>query len=358
MRIGLDISSIIYGTGVSVYTKKLVENLLYLDDQHEYVLFGGSLRRSGEIRNFVESLKAKNVTGKVLPISPTIADFLWNKLHLLRIEKLIGSVNVFHTSDWAEPPSKLPKVTTIHDLSPLLFPRFTPSNIVEVHKRRLDWVKKESDRVIVPSQTTALDAIKFGIRKDAIKVISESYIYERASEGEISKVKLKHNISGKYFLAVGANKRKNTYRIVKAFMKVNNTLNYKLVVVGHPKFKHSSYDNVIFTNFITDHDMAALYSGTEALIYPSIYEGFGIPILEAFNLGVPVVTSNLGSMLEIAGKNAVLVSPDSVKSIIHGMKSVVENKIKYSGLGKNEVKKYSWHKTAQLTLNVYKELLV
>jgi glycosyltransferase involved in cell wall biosynthesis len=358
MRIGIDISSIIYGTGVSVYTKKLVENLLKIDDQYEYLLFGGSLRRSGEIRDYVESLKAKNVTGKVLPISPTIADFLWNRLHSVSIETLIGSVNVFHTSDWAEPPSKLPKVTTIHDLSPLLFPRFTPSKIVEVHKRRLDWVKKESGRVIVPSHTTALDAIEFGIRKDAIRVIPESHIYDRASEEEIIEIKLKHHITGKYFLAVGANKRKNTYRIVKAFMKVNKALNYKLVVVGHPKFKVSSHDNVIFTNYISDQDMAALYSGTEALIYPSIYEGFGIPILEAFNLGVPVVTSNLGSMSEIANNNAVLVSPDSVKSIISGMKSVVEYKNKYSTLGKNEVKKYSWNKTAQLTLNVYKELLI
>ncbi|KKQ96568.1 MAG: hypothetical protein UT23_C0029G0007, partial [Candidatus Woesebacteria bacterium GW2011_GWA1_39_12] len=107
MKIAIDISQSIYGTGVSWYTRSLVENLLTLDDQNEYLLFGGSLRRLGELRKFAK--------GKYYPIPPSLADFIWNRLHVLPIENLIGEVDVFHSSDWTQPPSKAFKVTTVHD---------------------------------------------------------------------------------------------------------------------------------------------------------------------------------------------------------------------------------------------------
>ena len=95
MRIAIDISQIVYGTGVSVYTKNLVDNLLRIDRENEYVLFAGSLRRKKDILSIYPS-------AKIFPIPPTLADFMWNRLHILPIEKLIGNIDVFHTSDWWE----------------------------------------------------------------------------------------------------------------------------------------------------------------------------------------------------------------------------------------------------------------
>src|SRR3990167_2162611 len=154
MRVAIDISQIVYGTGVSVYTKNLVENLLRIDRENDYVLFAGSLRRKKDVLSIFPD-------ARVFPIPPTLADLLWNRLHTLPIEKLIGNIDVFHTSDWAEPPSRAFKVTTVHDLAPFLYPNLFPRdiirNIVDAHKYKLSWVRKETKRIIVPTYATKKD---------------------------------------------------------------------------------------------------------------------------------------------------------------------------------------------------------
>jgi len=188
MRIAIDISQVVYGTGVSSYTKNLVENLLKLDKSDEFVLFAGALRRKKDVLNIFPQTK-------VFPIPPTLADFIWNKLHIFPIEKLTGKVDVFHSSDWTEPPSRAFKVTTVHDLAPVLYPRLFPRDIIhdiiKTHKRKLNWVKKETDRVIVPSVTTRLDLIKLGFDDGKIRVIPEapSKIFKPASQDSIEKLK-------------------------------------------------------------------------------------------------------------------------------------------------------------------------
>src|SRR3989344_3402437 len=174
MKIAIDISSIVYGTGVSIYTRNLVTNLIKEDIQNDYILFGGSLRRMRDLRIFLNTLKKYSFQGKIFPIPPTLADIFWNKLHVLPIEKLIGRNDIFHSSDWTQPPSNAFKVTTIHDLVPLLFPKLTHSRIVDVHKRRLARVKKYADWIIAPSNQTKGDLINSGFSKDKISVIPEA----------------------------------------------------------------------------------------------------------------------------------------------------------------------------------------
>lgn len=109
MRICIDVSQIVYGTGVSVYTRNLIQNLLKIDQKNEYVFFAGTLRRKADVLRFVPD-------AKVFPIPPTLADIIWNRTHVLPIEKLVGKIDVFHSSDWTQPPSNAFKVTTVHDL--------------------------------------------------------------------------------------------------------------------------------------------------------------------------------------------------------------------------------------------------
>src|SRR5260221_9746647 len=125
VKVAIDITQIIYGTGASVYTRELVTNLLKIDTENQYILFGGSLRRREELRKY---------TKNVLLLSPTLADLVWNKLHVIGIERFIGKVDVLHSSDWTQPPTRAFKVTTVHDLSPVKFQKETPRKIVEVHK--------------------------------------------------------------------------------------------------------------------------------------------------------------------------------------------------------------------------------
>ncbi|MEK7112326.1 MAG: glycosyltransferase, partial [Patescibacteria group bacterium] len=233
MKIGIDISSVIYGTGVSHYTEKLVENLLKIDKDNRYKLFGGSLRRKGELDSFTGSLSG-SFESKIFPIPPTLADLIWNKFHLLPIEKLIGDVDVFHSSDWTQPPSKAFKVTTIHDLAPIRFPKLTHPKILSAHKRRLEWVKREADRIIVPSEATKKDMEFYGFNTGNVRVIPEASIITPAAPAEVARIKQKYNISGKYLLSIGTNPRKNIGRIIKAFDLVRAGEHLKLVVIVTP----------------------------------------------------------------------------------------------------------------------------
>ncbi len=358
MQIGIDISAIVYGTGVSVYTKNLVKNLLLIDKDNQYLLFGGSLRRGREIRLFVESLNAQNLKSRVLPISPTLANIIWNKLHILSTETILGKLDVYHSSDWTQPPSKAFKITTIHDLSPILYPQDTHPKIVNAHRLRLVWVKKEADRVIVPSQTTAKDASYLGIDPNKIRIIPEAVDVDvQHSSGEVEKVKIKYKISGKYILAVGVTPRKNIRRLIEAHQKVKKEFNTKLVVIGHQYLDISAAEDTIFTGFISQFELAALYSGAEVLAYPSLYEGYGLPILEAFSYGIPVVTSNVGSMAELASIAGVLIDPLDVASIAKGIKKAIENRKTLVQKGYLYVGQFSWDKSAKETLKVYKESL-
>lgn len=354
MRVAIDISQIVYKTGVSFYTQNLVDNLLKIDKENEYVLFAGALRRRNEILSAFPQ-------AKVFPLPPTLASFVWNRLHILPIEKLIGPVDVLHTSDWTEPLAKAFKVTTVHDLSPFLFPGLFPHdivrNIVDTHKIRLGLVKSESKRIIVPTNATKSDLVKLGLSEEIIRVIPEaaSSQYQKVSVDQVESVKRKYKIFGKYLIAVGMDPRKNTERIIKAFDLSKAGKELKLVFVGQPKYMKVKLSRNIRVLGFVGSDLPALYSGAEALIYPSLYEGFGLPILEAFACGIPVVTSKGSSTEEVAGGAAELVDPNSVNSISEGIERVLRGPKAYIERGSRRVKEFSWKKTAEATLNVYRE---
>jgi len=354
MKVAIDVTQVIYETGVSVYTRELVSNLVKFFPDNKYTLFGGSLHRASEIREFAK--KFKNARSVVTPISPTIADFIWNRLHILPIETFVGKVDIFHSSDWAEPPASATKVTTLHDLSPVLYPEYTHRKIVETHKRKLKWIIKECDIVIVPSDQTKKDAVEVGIPEGKIRVIFEapSKIYKKVDKNAVDNVRLKYRISGEYAISVGVSPRKNTKRIIKAFNKAKARVGLtSLVIVGRGRANTEAN----FLGHVPTEDLPALYSGASVLIYPSLYEGFGLPILEAFACSLPVVTSNISSMPEVAHNAAVLVDPYSVESIADGLVKSIEDKRKYISLGEKRVKTFTWERVAKETVNVYNNAL-
>ena len=172
MKIGIDISQLAYpNTGVANYLQNLVSNLLELDKNNHYVLFFSSLR--GKLKT--ESLKLKNnpnVTIRQFKIPPTILNILWNKLHILPIENLIGPVDLFITSDWTEPPTKQSKkVTILYDLIIYKYPKETAQKIIDVQKRKLEWAKKESAMFFCISEATKKDAKEIlGIEDNRLSV--------------------------------------------------------------------------------------------------------------------------------------------------------------------------------------------
>ena len=353
MKIAIDISQIIYGTGVSTYTKRLVEGLLKIDKKNNYLLFGSSLRRSGEIKHF---LKNKSVESKVFNFPSFAMDILGNKFHYPKIESLIGKIDIYHSSDWTQFASNAAKVTTIHDLAPLLYPEYTSKKVVEVHTRRLGWVKHEVDKIIVPTKSIKEDLIRLGYHDKKIFVVYEGVesSFKVSDTEDVKRVKKRYGINGKFYLAIGVGLRKNTKRIVEAFKKVKGD-GEVLVIVGHKYEKTSHEESIIFTGHVPDLDLPPLYTGAEVLLYPSLYEGFGLPILEAFACCCPVVTSAVGSMKEVSGDAACLVDPMDVSSISHGIKKVIKNRSQMTKRGKLRLKDFSWQKAAEQTLSIYEE---
>lgn len=183
MRIGIDISQLAYtNTGVANYLQNLVEEILHQNSEHEFVLFFSSLRGSfpnSKIWETKPSLKvnssfvgAKEVTIKQFKFPSILLDILWNKLHILPIEWLIGNVDVFISSDWTQPPSNAKKVTILYDLIVYKHPEETAQKIIATQKRKLAWVKKECDKILCISEATKKDAEKIlGIDASKLDVI-------------------------------------------------------------------------------------------------------------------------------------------------------------------------------------------
>ncbi|MEK9175904.1 MAG: glycosyltransferase [Patescibacteria group bacterium] len=173
MKIGIDISQLAYPeTGVANYLEHLIGYLIEKDRKNEYVLFFSSLRKEFPISNFKFPISSPKVQIKIFKIPPTILDLLWNKLHIMPIESFIGPVDLFITSDWTEPPAKAKKATIVYDLIVYKYPKETDKKIVETQKRKLKWVKKESDLIFTISKSSKKDVEEIlGIESNKIKVI-------------------------------------------------------------------------------------------------------------------------------------------------------------------------------------------
>ena len=355
MRIAIDVSQVVYGTGVSSYVKNLVSSLLAIDKKNDYLLIGGAVRRRKDLNKFFNSLEPRKFKTKQFSISPSMANFIWNKIHILPIEFFTGKIDVFHSSDWTQPPSSAYKVTTVHDLVPIKYPEVSHPKIVSAHQARLAWVKKEVNKIIVPSETTKLDLNQIGIDLDRIVVIPEAPdpSFKPEKKSKIIKIKKKYHIKGDYLLAIGTAPRKNNKRIIETHKQLKTKYDLDLVIVGQQLIEVMPENGVKFLGHVLFEELPALYSGAKALVYPSLYEGFGLPILEAFACKVPVITSNLGSLKEIAQDAAVLVNPGSTDSIVDGIEKTLKYSETFVKKGVKRVKIFNWERNARETLKIY-----
>ena len=336
IKVGFDISQIAHVGGVATYTQNLAEQLQKLKDL-EMVYFYSSLRkpyRGG----------LKNVKKYRLP--PTLFEMLFNRWRNVGIEKFIGPVDIFHSSDWTQPPSKARKVTTYHDIVPLKYPQWSHPKIVAVHKRRLWWVEREADCVIAVSEATKKDLMEISnIPEEKITVIYEAPTgdFKPQPEGKIRQFREKYNLPEKFVLAIGGiGERRNLSRVKEA------AKDYNLVIAG------------VSLPWLGIDELELLYNSALVLLYPSFYEGFGLPILDSFACGLPVITSNASAMPETGGDAALYVDPLSVGDIKEKLNMVMddeklrENMIKR---GLNRVKQFSWEKAAKETTKVYERLM-
>ncbi len=341
MKVGIDISQCIYGTGVSDYTLELVRHL----PQSELALIGFSLRRTNDLTRLVPGCST-------YPIPPSLLHVIWNKLHIVNFENFSPEkIDVYHSSDWTQAPSKAAKVTTVHDLSPFLYPRETSSQVVAAQTARMRRVVKECDTIICVSQNTANDMVKlFPETTSRLTVILEA-LPSRFN------VQPSSNTSQSYIVAIGARSpRKNITRLISAC----SNLSQKLIIIGekpnHLEGGRMDSSQVEFTGYVSDQELVNYLAGAQAFVYPSLYEGFGLPILGAFHHQVPVACSDIPVFHETAGLAASFFNPLDEQSIASGISSAIKNKKSLIAAGTKQLSKFSWEKTARETLKLYQQL--
>lgn len=374
MKIAIDISQIIYqGTGVANYTRELVRNLLKIDHKNQYLLIGISIR--DKIFKEYYSLftnSNNNVKLCLLPLPATINEFIWNRIHSFPIDKLIGKVDIFHSSDWVQPKVSAKKITTIHDLVVYKFPQYSHPKIIAAHKRRLYWVKKEADKVITDSNSTRSDLISIlNFNPNMIEVIPPGInsSFKPVGREEISRIRKKYNLGENYILSVGtAEPRKNLKTLFTAYhlLSENNSFkikekNIKLVTVGKKGWGESinHEKNITALGFVSESDLPGLYCGASVFVYPSIYEGFGFPVLEAMSCQTPVITTDRGSLEEIAAGAGLLFSPEDPRSLCQHLINIFENSLLRKELienGKKRAQTFRWELTASRIIKTYQKL--
>ncbi|MBI4990707.1 glycosyltransferase family 4 protein [Candidatus Gottesmanbacteria bacterium] len=318
---------------------------------------------------------------------------LWTQLGLpikLWREKMLGIVpDVFFTpSHYAPRFCPIPSVVTIFDLSFIRFPEmFLPKDLYQL-KNWTAYSIRQAKKIITISENSKSDIIKYyGISEERIVVAYPGYDRQKfkiqppagGSKFKINTVKKKYKINSLYILCVGTiQPRKNLIRLLEAFAMLKYQVRkakpiqerIKLVICGmikegrggwmqeNFKFQISNFkleNDVIVTSYVPEDDLPYLMAGAKTLILPSLYEGFGIPAIEAMACGVPVVVSNVSSLPEIVGDAGILVDPYDVESIMNGLKEACYNNSRREELidrGLDQVKKFSWESSAAKILKV------
>jgi glycosyltransferase involved in cell wall biosynthesis len=300
--------------------------------------------------------------------------YLYLPLGLNDISKKVDIVHCINAEPIYLKPKNAKLINTIYDIIPYLFPETYTFSTSFRFKCILPITLKISDKIIVISHHTKKDIIKhFKIPEDKIKVIhlAANENYKPLKENEINKVRKKYNLNYPFILYVGGlEPKKNIPTLLKALYKLKKQgIEHKLVITGEKRWKYKSIfetmeklnlqRDVIFTGYVPDEDLPALYNAADLFVYPSLYEGFGLPPLEAMQCGTPVITSNTSSLPEVVGDAGIMVNPYDVDELANEMYEVLTNdglRDELSKKGLERAKLFSWKKCAEETLKVYEEV--
>lgn len=364
-------------TGIGFYSEKIFRELLKTKDikfHYEGVIFKDN-------KDISENLDFFHI--KKLPVNYCWSEFprgIKNKLFWFFfpiMSKIFfkKKIDIWHSFYFTIPPRKIDAkiIITIHDLIPFIYPNFMPNNFLNKEKYLLDLTRRcsRADIIITVSEASKKDLIKYlDIDAEKIRIISPGIDTEKYNNFLVNDIRKKYNLRKKYILFLGAlEPKKNIKNIIKSFEKAN-LQDIDLVIAGGKGWKYEeifeTYElslykkNIKMLDYIAEEDKIALYKEAEIFIFPSFYEGFGMPVLEAMAAGTPVITSNVSSLPEVAGGAAILVNPHSIDEISEAINKILideELKKRMIEIGLERAKYYTWSNSAKKLKKIYEELI-
>lgn len=366
VKVGIDASFLGNHAGLGGYLRRVIRALARVDPDGDYTLFtntsdpGGPLPDIGSMhRVTVPGRNAIARNGIILP------------LMLAR-----HGVDVFHAQYLAPPlcPSKI--VVTIHDLIHERYPDFYPPGIVKRFRVVVPLTVRRASAIITDSEYSKRDIVRrYRVAPEKVTVAlcaADSIFQPIHDEGRLAAVRARYGTGETFLLCVGSiERRKNLRALIAAYVKLRqaDTTRAKLVLVGSEGWlnddiftaaRDSGYDgDLVFTGYIPAEDLVALYNAATVFVYPSLFEGFGMPPLEAMACGTPVVTSNASSLPEVVGEAALTVDPHDIEALAKAMAMALGNEALRSELGNRGLRRaaeFSWESTARTISHVYREV--
>jgi glycosyltransferase involved in cell wall biosynthesis len=377
MQIGIDYTAAVrQGGGIGRYTRELVAALFKLESSHRYTVLAatGGLEK-GDWRPEIGDSDAQF---RPVPLTDDWLHRLWQRLRLpIPVEAITGPLDIFYSPDFVLPPTLRATRTllTVHDLSFLHYPdAFVPS-LREYLERVVPRSVARADRVLADSKSTRDDLVAhFGTSPEKVNVLYpavDARFHREKAPGEQERLRSKYGIESPYILSVGTlQPRKNYVRLIKAFANLplaNLPLDLQLVIAGGRGWlyedifaeaeKHGGRVHVL--GFVDDADLPALYRGAALFAFPSLYEGFGIPPLEAMACSVPVVCSNASSLPEVTGDAALTVDPLDTDGLTEAISRALKDaslRREMTDKGLAQAARFTWAVAARQLLDTFEAL--
>lgn len=356
------------GTGIGTYTYQLISNLNKVDSKNNYSIFlpEGSALNLGD--NFsVESVKAMSNNN------------FWEEVQVPNIFNS-DTTDLYHVpQNGVGLSSKIncPTVITLHDIIPLKMPETVSDRYLKIFNEKLPEIISNCSGIITVSEFSKKDISKeFGFPESKILVthLAAEEIYKPLNKRNCKRIlESEYGIKDKFILYVGGfSPRKNIIGLIESFSLLNNEIknNLKLIITGKKGLSYDIYkkraedlkisDSVIFTDFIPLEKLPIFYNASQLLVYPSFYEGFGLPPLEAMACGTPVISSNITSLPEVCNNSALLVNPYDVIELSISIEKVINDNVLRENMinsGFITSSSFSWKKTALKTIHSYKKII-
>ncbi len=370
MRIGFDITPITATrTGVGNYCYYLLKQLVRMAP--DYVFTGFS---SGSARVQLDELEGA-VAHRHLAVPTRLLYQLWTVLRAPNVDRLLGGVDIYHATNFFLPPTRTARrVVTIHDLAFLAVPHLCDPKSVRPFSKGMRRFAAEADAIMAYSECTKRDIVNY-LRIDPEKVtvapmaVDEDFVPVTGDDAS-AWVEEHYGIRQPYLLFVSTiEPRKNVAGLVRAFALLAKDIPHNLVLVGSEGWQADATlrliddlnltGRVIRPGFVPHSKLPAFYGAADAFVFPTFYEGFGLPLLEAMVCGCPVVTSNSSSIPEVTGDAAIQTNADDIEGIAGGVRKVLEDRDlreRMIARGRDHARKFSWQACAETTLEVYRRL--